>query len=464
MSKMSVRKKAKEQGLSLKTTSLLMLAVSVAITVILLVVTIGTFRAFLNLEKTTDVFISMQDAATELMNASDYLTEEVQCYTVIGARQHMDNYFTEAERTRRREHAIAVMEESKPGSAALNDLVQGMNESVSLMDREYYAMRLVTEAQGDQNVPDALKAVVLNEADSALAPEEKIRLAQKMVHDEAYYTQKNRIRASMSECVAELKEEIHGVQQGMEDRVRRDLSWMMVLIVIQSLAVFLLLWLTTHLGINPVLQAVDHIKMDQKLPIVGASEFRYLAGTYNKMYTAYKKSIENLSFKASHDELTGVYNRAGYDLIKSSLDMTSTALLLFDADTFKQVNDEFGHEQGDKVLKKIAATLKKNFRSDDYICRIGGDEFVVFMVHISHDPKALIERKVARINREMSNGADGLPAITLSAGVSYNKEGEDPSVMFRQADTALYYVKDHGRDGCCFWSDALKGKTKPEKD
>ena len=89
---------------------------------------------------------------------------------------------------------------------------------------------------------------------------------------------------------------------------------------------------------------------------------------------------------------------------------------------------------------------------------------MVFMVHVNQNPEALIERKVRRINRELSNGADDLPPITLSVGVSFNEKGEDPSVMFRQADSALYYVKEHGRDGCCFWTDALKGKTKPETD
>jgi diguanylate cyclase (GGDEF)-like protein len=178
------------------------------------------------------------------------------------------------------------------------------------------------------------------------------------------------------------------------------------------------------------------------------------------MYNAYKKSIENLSFKASHDELTGVYNRAGYDLIKSSLDTESTAMLLFDADQFKNINDRFGHELGDRVLKKIADALKRNFRSDDYICRIGGDEFVVFMVHTTGTSKQLITRKVVSINKALADGKDDLPPITLSAGVSYRTAGKDPEEMFRQADIALYYVKDHGRDGCCFYSDALKGKTK----
>jgi len=107
--------------------------------------------------------------------------------------------------------------------------------------------------------------------------------------------------------------------------MHRDLIWMTILIVIQSLAIVLLLWVTTSLGINPLLQAVEHIKRDQKLPITGANEFRYLAGTYNNMYTVYKKSIDSLSFKASHDELTGVYNRSGYDLIRHTVDLNSTA-------------------------------------------------------------------------------------------------------------------------------------------
>ena len=172
-----------------------------------------------------------------------------------------------------------------------------------------------------------------------------------------------------------------------------DLIGMTVLIVIQSLSLILMLWLSTSLGINPVIQAVEHIKNDQKLPIIGAHEFRYLAGTYNKMYTAYKRSIDNLSFKASHDELTGVYNRAGFDLIRQSVNLETTAFLLFDADKFKNVNDSYGHETGDRILQKLASALKQNFRSDDYVCRIGGDEFLVVMVHVNRNIRRLIEKK-----------------------------------------------------------------------
>ena len=404
-----VQEHIKTGGLSLKRTSVIMVIISLVVTALLIITAAMTLRSFQAMNKSTRDYIQMEQAANDLMSASDYLTEEVQCFTVIGDRIHMENYFTEADVTRRREHAIQVMEEAIPDSPALADLKAGMAESLSLMDREYYAMRLMLDAAGDTDVPEALKQAALSDEDRALTPEEKILLAQRMTHDAGYYAQKNRIR----------------------------------------------MWLTTHLGVNPVLRAVDHIRKDQSLPIIGAAEFRYLAGAYNTMYSAYRKSIENLSFRASHDELTGAYNRAGYDLIKSSLDFGSTAMLLFDADQFKNINDRHGHETGDLVLKKIVAVLKRSFRSDDYVCRIGGDEFVVFMVHVSGQPEALIENKVRDINRELSQSVDGLPDVTLSAGVTFDPACKDPQELFHRADTALYYVKDHGRDNCCFWTQEL---------
>ena len=448
-------KKVKEQGLSLKLTSTLMLVVSIIIMLVLLVTTFLTFRSFTKLEKATDTYISMEDAASELMSASDYLTDEVQCYTVIGTRIHMENYFNEAQVVMRRNHAIERMEAEIPDSPALISLKEAMGESVSLMDREYYAMRLVLEAQGDTDIPEALQDVVLSEEDLALSPEEQIAKARSMTHDSVYYTQKDHIRLSLEECISKLAEETHGDQTRTEQEARNGLISMACLILVQSFAIFSMLWLTTRLGIKPVLSAVDHIKNDQSLPVIGASEFRYLAGTYNVMYAAYKKSIANLNFKASHDELTGVYNRSGYELIKESLDMSSTALMIVDADRFKDINDVYGHEVGDQVLKRIANTLKRSFRSDDYVCRIGGDEFVVFMVHIENDPRELIERKVMDINSELSNADGDIPPITLSAGVSFDPTGADPAELFRRADTSLYHVKENGRNGFCFYTDEL---------
>ena len=455
-----MQKKKKSKGLSLKTVSLIMLVASVVIAGMLFVASVRTFSSFQQMKEMTNSYITLEEATAELMSASDFLTEEAQCYTVIGDRKHLDQYIAEAETNRRREHAMLTMEEKLPDSTALLKLKNAMAESLSLMKREYYAMRLVMEANGETDYPAALAEVQLSDPDRALSAPDQIELARKMVHDETYYEQKNQIRSNMAECVEELKKGVYGDQQEMESKTRSKLIVVAGLICLQIAAMFIMLWLTNHLGVNPVLRAVDHIRKDQRIPISGASEFRYLAGTYNAMYNAYKKSIESLSYKASHDELTGLYNRAGYDLIQSSVDLHSTAMLLFDADQFKHINDQYGHETGDAVLRKIASALKTNFRSDDYVCRIGGDEFVVYMVHVNDEKKPLIESKVKHINQVLSAETDGLPPVSLSVGVSLCPGGDDPKDMFRQADTALYFVKDHGKNGCCFYREDL-GMKKP---
>ena len=322
---MSLRKKGAGRGVSLRRFSILMLFVSLVIMVILLVTTFRTVNAFHSLSAATSDYIEQAAAADNLMDASDYLTEEVQRYTVMGERTHLENYFREAEEDRRREQALAVMFKNAPNSPALTQLQAAMRESVDLMNREYYAMRLVLEASGDQDIPEAIRAVELTEEDRALSPEEKNAKARLLMHDSDYYAQKSRIRADMQECVDTLTENTHQVRQNMENRMGRCLTWMIILIVVQSVCVFKFLLLTNRLGVRPLLNAVNHIRRDEQLPVTGAQEFRYLADTYNKMYHTYKKNIESLSFKASHDGLTGVYNRAGYELIRESVDLATTA-------------------------------------------------------------------------------------------------------------------------------------------
>lgn len=452
---MNIFKKTKEKGLSLRLTFFIMLIVFLLITTFLLIMANHSIISFHNLSQATNTYIELQDAASGLMSASDYLTEEAQCYTVMGDRRHLDNYFTEAEQTRRREKAVEKMEENLPDSEALKELKEAMDESLSLMDREYYAMRLMLDAQGDTDIPAAMSAVTLTEADRALSADEKMDLAKQMMHDTEYYSQKDMIRSSINDCLDRLKEITRSRQEDLEKHTNNDLIWTMVLVIIQSIGLILMLWMTTSLGINPLLKAVEHIKRNQNLPAIGAHEFRYLAKTYNKMYDAYKRSIEQLSYKASHDDLTGVYNRAGYDLISQSVDPKTTAYMLFDADKFKEINDTMGHKIGDRVLMRIAATLKRNFRSDDYICRLGGDEFVVLMVHVNAECKYMIEQKVAQINRELTEASDDLPRITLSVGISFCSQEEDARKVLREADVALYHVKNNGRGGCCFYGPEL---------
>ena len=206
--------------------------------------------------------------------------------------------------------------------------------------------------------------------------------------------------------------------------------------------------LTTLLVISPLLRAGVYIRAEQPIPIRGSNEFQFLAKTYNLMYEANQEKTERLTYEATHDQLTGLHNRSGYVFFLNNTDWVNSALLLFDMDKFKQINDSGGHELGDKALVKVAQTIRGSFRNQDHVCRIGGDEFAVIMVHTDASHQELVKSKVKLINETLDRGEDGLPPISLSCGVAYGDKTQNTHDIFRRADAALYAVKAAGGHGC----------------
>lgn len=441
------------KGISLRTAYVWMIVGAVIISGLMIFSTFHLTKTFRQLLNATNEYIDLDKAAYELMDASDYLTENVQRFTVDGNMDYLNAYFIEAFETNRREDAISKMAEDPRSKAALDQLQEAMNESKDLMNLEYYAMKLVIEAKGYTDYPEILKDIQLTAEDAALSPEKKMRLATKTVLGEEYYAKKDLIRSNMKESLVELEKLTRSLEETSARNLETELLIFRIIIIIQVAGIIFMIWLTSRLGINPVLRAVDKIRDDSPIPEVGANEFRYLARTYNKMYSVYKTSVEHLNYKASHDELTGVYNRAGYDLLLSSIDLKTTYLLLFDVDDFKQINDTYGHETGDFILQKVANTLSRYFRSDDYVCRIGGDEFVVFMVHSNEHQHTLIGSKLKAINKELGNSDDMLPPTSVSVGVAHGSAAENTTVLFEQADKALYDTKRNGKHGYSFFEE-----------
>ena len=438
-------------GLSLETANRLMLAFVIIVSATLTITMLRTYRQFRELSEATERYIEMQDAADDLRDASDYLTEKVQRFTSSGDTIQMEDYFEEVYTTRRREKAVEIMRREQPDSSALADLEEAMEESVALSERELYAMRLVVEAKGIKDYPAPLDEVSLTSDDAALSAPAKWDLARDMVHDDTYFIAKEQIWQSMEHSVVALEDATRDVWNDATVELHRNINGVFALIMVQTLFIIIMIALTVRLGIRPVLTAARRIREDSPIPVAGAMEFRYLAKSYNKMYDAYKRSIENLNFKASHDALTQVYNREGYDLILSTLDLPTTAMLLVDADHFKEINDTYGHETGDRVLQKIVDTLGRSFRSDDYVCRLGGDELAVLMVHADSSMDDLIAAKVERINKLLRDPGDGVPAVTISAGVAHGSDARDAAELLRHADLALYETKERGRAGCSFY-------------
>ncbi len=393
----------------------------------------------------------LHKAAHELMNASDYLTEQVQRFTISGDLRFLEQYFSEAFESKRREDAIAKIDVDEKTKAALGKLQKAMDNSLKLMEQEYYAMRLVIEAKGYTDYPDVLAKVTLSTEDMALDPSEKLRRATELVLGDSYYEQKDEIREGMQECLVEIDKLAESTEKKEREILDREISTARAAILILAFFIFFVMFLTTRLAINPVLNAVSRIRSDSPIPETGSIEFKYLASAYNKMYMKNKSSIEQLNYKASHDELTGAYNRMGYDHLLANIDLSTCYLMLFDVDNFKTINDTYGHETGDKALIKAVDTLKHVFRDDDCICRIGGDEFVVFMVHSSGMKRSLIESKIEQIGSELEDTSDGLPTISVSVGIINGKDITDTEHVFEWADEAMYESKMKGKHTYTFY-------------
>ena len=150
------------------------------------------------------------------------------------------------------------------------------------------------------------------------------------------------------------------------------------------------------------------------------------------------------------DSLTKVYNRRffGASLEKHFAQMdngtAASCLVCIDLDDFKQINDGFGHDMGDRVLKLVASVLKRTARKDDIVCRSGGEEFEVLLINTDISQGAAFANRIAAAMR--AETPSELNPITASIGITaiHHEDGVD-SVRLR-ADAAMYEAKNNGKD------------------
>ena len=161
-----------------------------------------------------------------------------------------------------------------------------------------------------------------------------------------------------------------------------------------------------------------------------------------------------LEEKSKRDRLTGLYNKATCeDMIRASLlsakENETMAILLIDTDRFKNINDTYGHTVGDKVLGQIGSVISDVFKGMDICGRFGGDEFLVLMKNVnSRDDAATLGKELICFLKERIKNEVYAKDVSLSIGVAlYPEHGKTLSEILSAADEALYYVKDHGRDG-----------------
>ena len=168
-----------------------------------------------------------------------------------------------------------------------------------------------------------------------------------------------------------------------------------------------------------------------------------------------KRAEEALQYQADRDELTQLYNRrTARRLIEAILEEPCVqgyrALMVLDVDDFKKINDSNGHMFGDSVLRAVADILTRQFRSEDILARIGGDEFLLFMSHVP-DVKTVETRMsmVLESIQDMCLEQGMVIHPSCSIGAAFQPlHGNDFDTLFRHADTAMYGAKGKGKS--CF--------------
>ena len=183
--------------------------------------------------------------------------------------------------------------------------------------------------------------------------------------------------------------------------------------------------------------------------------------------TERKRAEERIQYLATHDELTGLPNRAMFsNLLNLTVESAKRysrkfAVLFIDLDRFKSINDALGHQAGDVLLQEVAKRLRSCVRAGDIVARLSGDEFVVLIqeIDIPADAGTCARKIITEIMRPMTlNGQEC--RVTASVGISLFPEGgTDEQTLLKHADIAMYQAKEDGKNTFQFFSSSSKSHT-----
>jgi len=180
-----------------------------------------------------------------------------------------------------------------------------------------------------------------------------------------------------------------------------------------------------------------------------------------------KQSQQQLEYMANYDELTGLgnrnlfYTRLKVGIEKASRHRRQLAVVFVDLDNFKVINDTLGHDVGDVLLSEIAKRIKSCVRQEDVVCRLGGDEFTVYIEDFV-DAQSLVGT-AQRLTQAVSepcriSGHDIF--VTASVGISiYPNDGQTMSELLKNADTAMYKAKEQGKNGFQFFREDMNARA-----
>ena len=440
-------------GVPLHLVVVLMFLIGVAFSVVVVAATFRVTAQYDDSNAATEEFLECQTDVYIVRDAIHHLNEYARDFVVSGSTDQVIQYFNEVQVHRSMEQAMDEMRSFLVNDRTLKQLETAVQLNDRMSEIQCYAMRLAIEAYGYDldKYPALLKTVSLDEADLALDQTGQRDKALDMLFSKDYSNLRTQVDVRIDLCRDTLAASMTDRQQANFEAMQRLLRRQRMLVIALSATLLLVLLFVLIWVVYPINSLVRGIQGMEAVGVRGSSELKFLSETYNAMYRQMQDTNAQLDYKATHDGLTGLYNRSAYEALWGHGHEEHIALLIVDVDLFKEVNDTYGHDVGDLVLVRVAKVLLDSFRDADKVCRIGGDEFSVIMVGVTPAVKHVIRKKIGNALNILSVPDGRVPGVTISVGCAFSDELREGEDLFKNADRALYRVKENGRNGCGFY-------------
>ena len=441
---------AARHGIRLSRVNIVLLAVTVIGSIGMIIATNRLNSAYQQLIEETGKYINTQQDAGMIEEFSGSMLSESRSFLQTGDPAHVMAFYSQMDVIRRQLDRSGTAE-TKSAAASDRYLEEAVEAFRTLAEQDAYAMRLKAETLpvSLDSYPAEFAGTEIRPEDAALDAEQKLAKAQEILDRTDY----SAIRSRLSDRVdASHRAASETVQQQMgvtTARIRQELLLLRTFGVVFLVIAVLAMLSNLLLIILPINRSVSNLDNREEIPEQGSFEMRNLARVYNEVLRDSTEKQEELEYSATHDALTGVYNRAAFDREYDRCRNDRIGIAIVDVDGFKHYNDVYGHDVGDHVLRRVTETIGSKFRKENHISRIGGDEFVIIMKNTGSAQSEDIKLKIDEINEELvKERRKGMPPISVSVGAAFwDRENPGPDIL-KDADKALLQMKQNGKLGC----------------
>ena len=441
---------AARHGIRLSRVNILLLAVTVISSVGMIIATNRLNSAYQQLIRETGRYIDSQQNAGMVEEFSGNMLSESRSFLQTGDPAHVMAFYSQMDVIRRQLDDGGTPEE-KDAAASDRYMAEAVEAFRTLAEQDIYAMRLKAETLpvSLDAYPAEFGAAVIRPEDLALDTEQKLARAEEILDRADYSAIRSRLTERVDASHRAASETVRQQMGVTTGRIRQELLLLRTLVIAFLTIAVLAMLSNLLLIILPINRSVNNLDNREQIPEQGSFEMRNLARVYNEVLRDNTEKQEELEYSASHDALTGVYNRAAFDKEYDRCRHDRIGIAIIDVDGFKHYNDIYGHDVGDYVLQRVTETIGSKFRKEDHFSRIGGDEFVIIMKNTGSDRSEDIKLKIDEINEELAKERrKGMPPISISVGAAFWDRENPGTDILKDADKALLQMKQNGKLGC----------------